>query len=89
MTFAAMKKLREHGLSIDNILNTEEDVLANLIHPVGFWKVCCHLLIATMQVKHNSIHFCSLEESFIYKAHGCDLERQIQRRHSQNRGRVV
>ena len=39
ITFAAMEKLKEHGLNIDNILATEEDYIANLIHPVGFWKV--------------------------------------------------
>lgn len=39
ITFAAMEKLRKHGLSVENIINTDEEVIAKLIHPVGFWKV--------------------------------------------------
>jgi endonuclease-3 len=39
ITSAAMKKLREHGCSIDNILQTSDHVLGELIYPVGFWKV--------------------------------------------------
>ncbi len=39
VTFAAMQKLRKHGLTIENIINTDENVIATLIHPVGFWKV--------------------------------------------------
>ncbi|KZS08087.1 Endonuclease III 1-like protein [Daphnia magna] len=38
ITFAAMEKLRKHGLSVENIINTDEEVIAKLIHPVGFWK---------------------------------------------------
>lgn len=38
ITSAAMKKLREHGCSIDNILETSDQVLGELIYPVGFWK---------------------------------------------------
>ena len=39
VTHAAVAKLREHGLSVENIIKTDEDVVAKLIHPVGFWKV--------------------------------------------------
>jgi len=39
MTHTAMEKLKKHGLTIENIIKTEEDVLANLIYGVGFWKV--------------------------------------------------
>ncbi|XP_048761051.2 endonuclease III-like protein 1 isoform X1 [Ostrea edulis] len=38
ITSAAMKKLREHGCNIDNILQTSDQVLGELIYPVGFWK---------------------------------------------------
>lgn len=38
ITSAAMEKLREHGCSIDNILQTSDQVLGELIYPVGFWK---------------------------------------------------
>lgn len=39
LTFAAMEKLKKHGLTVENVINTDEEVIANLIHPVGFWKV--------------------------------------------------
>ncbi|XP_066990162.1 endonuclease III-like protein 1 [Macrobrachium rosenbergii] len=38
VTHAAMTKLREHGLTVQNILDTSDDVLGQLIYPVGFWK---------------------------------------------------
>ncbi|XP_065210493.1 endonuclease III-like protein 1 [Planococcus citri] len=38
VTFAAMQRLKEHGLTIDNILNTDEATLGKIIIPVGFWK---------------------------------------------------
>lgn len=39
VTFAAMQRLKEHGLTVDNILKTDDEVLGKLIYPVGFWKV--------------------------------------------------
>lgn len=39
VTYAAMQRLVQHGLTIDNILETEDDMLGKLINPVGFWKV--------------------------------------------------
>ncbi|XP_034248591.1 endonuclease III-like protein 1 isoform X2 [Thrips palmi] len=38
VTHAAMKRLRDHGCTIENILKTEDKVLEDLIHPVGFKK---------------------------------------------------
>ncbi|XP_077305496.1 endonuclease III-like protein 1 isoform X2 [Lithobates pipiens] len=38
VTSAAMAKLREHGLSVQKILETDEETLGKLIYPVGFWK---------------------------------------------------
>ncbi|RZF48810.1 hypothetical protein LSTR_LSTR003190 [Laodelphax striatellus] len=37
-TYAAMLKLREHGLTVDNILKTSDNDLRKLINTVGFWK---------------------------------------------------
>lgn len=34
-----MQRLREHDLSVDNILNMDEETLGKLIYPVGFWRV--------------------------------------------------
>ena len=39
VTSAAMMKLRNHGCNIDNILQTSDEKLGELIYPVGFWKV--------------------------------------------------
>uniref|UniRef100_A0A8C8SB16 Endonuclease III-like protein 1 n=1 Tax=Pelusios castaneus TaxID=367368 RepID=A0A8C8SB16_9SAUR len=38
VTSAAMLRLREHGLTVDSILQTDDVVLGQLIYPVGFWK---------------------------------------------------
>ncbi|CAM5087782.1 unnamed protein product [Natator depressus] len=38
VTSAAMLRLREHGLTVDNILQTDDVTLGQLIYPVGFWK---------------------------------------------------
>ncbi|XP_063739445.1 LOW QUALITY PROTEIN: endonuclease III-like protein 1 [Eleginops maclovinus] len=38
VTAAAMKKLRAHGCTADNILNTDDEALGKLIYPVGFWR---------------------------------------------------
>ena len=39
VTFAAMERLKEHGLNVDHILETDESKIGQLIYPVGFWKV--------------------------------------------------
>lgn len=38
-THAAITRLQEHGLTVENILKTEDEVLGRLIMPVSFWKV--------------------------------------------------
>ncbi|CAI5445496.1 unnamed protein product [Caenorhabditis angaria] len=35
---AAMKRLKDNGLSIENILEIEDEKLRNLLNPVGFYK---------------------------------------------------
>jgi len=39
VTSAAMSKLQKHGCTVDMISETSDDVLGQLIYPVGFWKV--------------------------------------------------
>lgn len=39
VTAAAMARLRERGLTVDSILETDDTTLGQLIYPVGFWKV--------------------------------------------------
>ncbi|XP_050544232.1 endonuclease III-like protein 1 isoform X2 [Daktulosphaira vitifoliae] len=38
INYAAMQRLKQHGLTIDNILKTSDEQLGKLIYPVGFWK---------------------------------------------------
>ena len=38
VNFAAMARLREHGLTVDNVIATEQSTLEKLIYPVGFWR---------------------------------------------------
>lgn len=38
--FAAMKRLKEHGLTPENIVKSDANVLEKLINPVSFYKVC-------------------------------------------------
>jgi len=39
VNYAAMLRLKQHGLTVDNILKTSDKQLEKLIYPVGFWKV--------------------------------------------------
>ncbi|KAM4819964.1 endonuclease III-like protein 1 [Thomomys bottae] len=38
VTAGAMKRLRARGLTVDNILQTDDSTLGQLIYPVGFWR---------------------------------------------------
>lgn len=39
VTAGAMQRLRARGLTVENILQTDDDMLGKLIYPVGFWRV--------------------------------------------------
>jgi endonuclease-3 len=54
ITHAAMLKLQQHGCTIDNILETSDEKLGELIYPVSFWKVIfCFVLIWLKQKNIN------------------------------------
>ncbi|CAL9700621.1 unnamed protein product [Knipowitschia caucasica] len=38
VTAAAMERLRAHGCTVENILDTDDETLGKLIYPVGFWR---------------------------------------------------
>ncbi|CAO2642192.1 Endonuclease III-like protein 1 [Lemmus lemmus] len=38
VTASAMQRLRARGLTVENILQTDDDMLGRLIYPVGFWR---------------------------------------------------
>ncbi|XP_049799165.1 endonuclease III-like protein 1 isoform X2 [Schistocerca nitens] len=50
ITHAAMMKLRKHGLTVSNILATDDKVLGELIYPVGFWKSKVNYIKKTTQI---------------------------------------
>ncbi|XP_023319765.1 endonuclease III-like protein 1 isoform X2 [Eurytemora carolleeae] len=57
INFAAMTKLRAHGLTVQNILDTSDEKLGELIYPVGFWKRKVAYIKETSKVlleKYNS-----------------------------------
>lgn len=57
VNFAAMTRLREHGLTVQNILDTPDSRLGELIYPVGFWKRKVAYIKETCQIlqeKYNS-----------------------------------
>jgi len=47
VTAAAMSKLRRHGCTMNGIMETSDEILGQLIYPVGFWKVSICLTIST------------------------------------------
>lgn len=39
VTSAAMLRLRRRGLTVDSVLQMDDDTLGQIIYPVGFWRV--------------------------------------------------
>jgi len=57
VNYAAMLRLRQHGLTVENILKTSEEKLQELIFPVGFWRNKAKYLLETSRVlreRYNS-----------------------------------
>ncbi|KAJ8889124.1 hypothetical protein PR048_008618 [Dryococelus australis] len=50
VTFAAMQRLRQHGLTVSNVLATDDEMLGQLIYPVGFWKTKVKFIKKTSQI---------------------------------------
>ncbi|XP_054762382.2 endonuclease III-like protein 1 [Lytechinus pictus] len=50
VTSAAMTKLKNHGLTVNNILKTPEAKIGQLIYPVGFWKRKADYIKRTTQI---------------------------------------
>ena len=60
ITAQAMAALKKHGLTIENILNTPEEEVAKLIHPVGFWRVSGPSTVTDMMSKTRDIIVCCI-----------------------------
>lgn len=39
VTAGAMQRLRARGLTVDSVLQMDDNMLGTLIYPVGFWRV--------------------------------------------------
>jgi len=50
VNYAAMMRLREHGLSVDSIIEMSDETLGKLIYPVGFWKTKVKHLKKTAEI---------------------------------------
>lgn len=53
VTAAAMKKLRAHGCTVENILATDDEALGKLIYPVGFWRVMQKTSLCVYMLPHS------------------------------------
>ena len=54
VNYAAMMRLREHGLTVQNILKTERETLEKLIYPVGFWRNKAKYIQQACQILHDN-----------------------------------
>ena len=57
VTAGAMTRLKKFGLTPKFISETDEAVIARLIHPVGFWQVC----------SSSFFHFKAFKTSPVFK----------------------
>lgn len=53
ITFEATRKLKEKGLTIENILQMPESQIAELIKPVGFWKKKASFIKKVTEICHR------------------------------------
>jgi len=54
VNFAAMQRLRSHGLTVDSILEMSDKTLGDLIYPVGFWRRKIVYLKKTAEILKNN-----------------------------------
>jgi len=59
VTAAAMSKLQKHGCTIDGIMETSDEILGQLIYPVGFWKVStCAVVTVLAHTQCGCVFVC-------------------------------
>ncbi|XP_066903113.1 endonuclease III-like protein 1 [Halyomorpha halys] len=56
VNFAAMQRLRDHGLTVDSILDMDDVTLGKLIYPVGFWKTKVKYIKETTKILKQKYH---------------------------------
>ena len=63
VNFAAMTRLRDNGLTVENLLKTDDETLGKLIYPVGFWK--------------NKVKFLKKTALILREKYDCDIPDSI------------
>ncbi|XP_014377033.1 endonuclease III-like protein 1, partial [Alligator sinensis] len=63
VTSAAMLRLRERGLTVDNVLQTDDAALGRLIYPVGFWR--------------NKVKYIKQTTAILKEQYGSDIPRTV------------
>jgi len=63
VNFAAMTRLKDHGLTVENLLKTDDETLGKLIYPVGFWK--------------NKVKFLKKTAHILREKYDCDIPDSI------------
>ncbi|XP_028297354.1 endonuclease III-like protein 1 [Gouania willdenowi] len=64
VTAAAMKRLRAHGCTVENILSTDDEKLGKLIYPVGFWR--------------RKVNYLKLTTAMLQKDFGGDIPNSVE-----------
>jgi len=54
VNYAAMQKLRQHGLTVESLLQISDDSLGQMIYPVGFWRRKVTYLKKTAQILRDT-----------------------------------
>jgi len=57
VNFAAMTRLKDNGLTVENLLKTDDETLGKLIYPVGFWKNKVKFLKRTALILRDKYDF--------------------------------
>ena len=62
VNFAAMQRLRSHGLTVDSVLEMTDKTLGDLIYPVGFWRRKVTYLKKSAQILKDQYN-CDIPET--------------------------
>ncbi|NXO48152.1 NTH protein, partial [Aramus guarauna] len=64
VTSAAMLRLRQHGLTVDSILQMDDATLGQIIYPVGFWR--------------NKVKYIKQTTAILKQKYGGDIPRTVE-----------
>ncbi|CAG9839773.1 unnamed protein product [Diabrotica balteata] len=65
ITHSAMKKLIDHGCTVENILGTADEKLGELIYPVSFWR--------------NKVKYIKKTSDILQKEYDCDIPDTVEK----------